>query len=356
MKILITDMHAGCQMWQASILKKLGHEVVIYSFSGHRHLLKEEDQVCEISLPLTEKDRQHLSQFDTILVSFPPSFINWFLDLDLKYPKIVNCGHRLQISSSDDFSTLLAEQVKSKKIVLGSMSTYDSEYLKYYTGLVPYELYTTCFHVPSNIPYKPDRQEILIAPVHATSFTPFINIDHMNYLARFHNFNLSFSLIKDLYNNYKYEDLCRHPACVLFPYSVFSISMVELYELNIPMFVPSLKLLIETGIMKDVKLFPIYMTEQDTKKIDRPHEDYAFLPSPNSYDIKASEYWLKFSYFFTKQNVIFWDTPVDLFQKLTTTDLSSVSNRMNIETKNFREKQLCNWSTMLANLIGNTPL
>lgn len=359
MRILISDFHAGCQLWQAATLKQLNNDTVINSFSGHSFLIDKKENitpdaykllnVSNIQQVLSISDVENVKLFDTILVSFPPKFIDLYKNVSLKYPKILNVGHRLHIHTKNDkfFINSLMEQINKKEIILCSMSKYDTEYIRHYLGIIPIELYVTCFHIPSNISYKPTRNEILISPVHANSILPFNSILEMNETAKKQGFNLIFSTVKSLYNHYKYEDLINHKATVLFPYSAFSISMIEMYEMNIPMFVPSKKLLIETGIMNDISLFPSYGSLEEMKNIDIPHSNSPHKYSPNSINIEDKLYWLDFTYFNTKENIIFWDSPTDLFNKLISTDLHEISNKMKIENNKHREKQLNNWRNLL---------
>jgi len=358
MRILISDYHAGCQLWQACTLKQLGIDVIIDSYSGHSFLIddalkqnvtpetKQYSQVNNITPINSYSDIKAVSNFDTVLVSFPPKFIDLYKNCKLKYPKILNAGHRLHIHTLNDpnFVTNLIHQVENNEVILCSMSKYDTEYIKYYTGITPIELYVTCFHIPSSISYKPVRKEILISPVHATNLAPFSSVFDMNFKANTLGYDLKFFTVKSIYKNYKYEDLVNHKATVLFPYSVFSISMIEMYEMNIPMFVPSKELLLETGIMNDVSVFPCYGSYEDMKSIDVP----SCTRSPNSTDIEDKNYWLDFAYFNTKQNIIVWDSPEDLFQKLCSTNLNEVSSKMKEENRQHREKQLHNWKTLLA--------
>jgi len=361
MRILISDYHAGCQLWQAALLEKLGNNIIINSLSGHSFLIDENKKqniivdankilnVHNIQPVLSELDKVNVKLFDTVLVSFPPKFIDLYKNVKLKYPKILNAGHRLHIHTKHDklFINSLIEQTNNKEIILCSMSKYDTEYIKHYLNITPIELYVTCFHIPEHISYKPIRHEILISPVHATSVAPFKSILDMNQIAKDMGFNLIFSNIKSLYNHFKYEDLVNHKATVLFPYSAFSISMIEIYEMNIPMFVPSKRLLIETGIMNDISLFPCYSSYEEMINIDIPHNESPHKYSPNSMKNEDRLYWLDFTYFNTKENVIYWDNPVDLFNKLISTNLQEVSNRMKTENIKHREKQLNNWKNLL---------
>jgi hypothetical protein len=169
----------------------------------------------------------------------------------------------------------------------------------------------------------------------------------MNSQSKKQGYNYIFSTIKSIYKNYKYEDLVNHRATVLFPYSVFSISMIEIYEMNIPMFVPSKRLLLETGIMNDVSIYPCYGSYDDMKNMDIPHSNSPHKFSPNSINKEDLNYWLDFTYFNTKENVIYWDSPEDLFSKLNSTNFDEVSEKMKIENELHRTKQLNNWKNLL---------
>ena len=344
MRILISDMHAGCQMWQASLLKSLGHDVTIDSFSGHHHLIEDSLKKSILNRPLgkivSESDAEKLAKsFDIIISSFPPSFIMKFKNVT--GPRLIlNAGHRLHIHT--DFTPEFLDFLKSGRATICSMSKYDTEYIKHYTGIHPIELDVVCFHIEPPTQIIIPKQEILITPAHVKSVSPFNSIEHMN----LNPFGIKFTTLKQLYGNYKYQDIIGHPAAVLFPYSAFSISMVELYEMNIPTFVPSKSLLIKLNILDDVLLHPLYATRSQMASVDVPHVESSHR-SPNSDTIVDRLYWMDYMYFNVKENFIYWDSIDDLFHKLTTTNLKEVSRLMEIENNKHREQQLKNWKTIL---------
>ena len=364
MRILISDYHAGCQMWQKALLEELGHTVDILSFSGHTYLLTKQTHSISLTndtiqranisriLPIINSgDIEYLSNtYDTAIVSFPPSFYIFFENISFRYPLIVNCGHRLHIHSNEPNTVVnkLCIDTLSNKVKLCTMSTYDKEYIQHYTGLSAIELHVTCFHIPLNLSYKPSREEILIGPAHVSYIEPFSSFDAIN--SQGHKYGLKFAKIKDLYPNYSYSDLVNHKAVVLFPYSAFSISMVELYELGIPMFVPSPRLVVEHTLMKDAALYPYYTSQENMHKFDIAHPDSPHRYSPNSYNKDDMLYWQQFTFFNTRKHIIYWDTVDDLFTKLNTTDLHAVSTAMIEETKVFRQQQLDAWRTLLDSL------
>lgn len=365
MKILISDFHAGCQMWQAALLKELGHDVFIESCSGHSRYIDQKfikklqtDVIKKVNIHnissniLTEQDINYLeNNFDTVIASFPPKFIDVFKNVKFKHPKILNCGHRLHIHTRNDpfFLKNLKKSVEDGEIILCSMSKYDTEYIKHYLDIIPIELKVVCFHVPYMHAYNPSRNEILVGPCHAHKLYPFDSISEMNYASLNLGYPLFFSKIKDIYQNYKYEDLLNHKAVVIFPYSIFSISIAELYELNIPMFVPSKELLLNSGLLNDVSLYPCYCPQEEMLAVDIPSKNSPHKFSPNSYLKHDKNYWLDFSYFFDKQNIIFWNSPSDLFEKLVTLDLNSISQNMRLENEYNRSKELDNWKNVLIN-------
>jgi hypothetical protein len=359
-RIFISDFHAGCQMWQISVLEKLNYEVVLQSFSGHATFVDDKYKQTVINSEINIKnltenclcddDISRIEKFDTCVVSFPPKFIDIFSKVKFKIPPILNCAHRLHIHAENDpdFLRRLKEKVQNKSIILCSMSKYDTEYIKHYLGITPIELEVVCFHIPYMLPYKPCRSEILVGPCHARTISPFSSLTDMNIKSREMGYNFTFGTLYSLYGRFSYENILAHPAVVIFPYSIFSISMVEMYELNIPMFVPCPKLLVEMGLLNDVSLYPCYFSEEQMKQIDIPSKFSHHKYSPNSYCREDQLYWLNFSYFVQKENVIFWNDTKDLFEKLNSTDMEKVSNLMREENNKHRETQVRNWKKIFA--------
>lgn len=360
LRILISDFHAGCQLWQTSVLEQLGYEVVLQSFSGHSMFIDDKYKETIISSQISiknltdkcinEHDISRLEMFDTCIVSFPPKFIDLFSNVNFKIPPILNCAHRLHIHTEYDtsFVNRIKEKVESNSIVLCSMSKYDTEYIKHYTGITPTELDVVCFHVPYKLPYAPYRDEILVGPCHVGNLSPFSSLLEMNITAKNMGYNLNFGTLPSLYGRFSYENILAHRAVVIFPYSAFSISMVEIYELNIPMFVPSPNIIIKMGLMNDVCLYPCYFTEEHTRLIDTPDKSSVHMYSPNSYNTEDKLYWLNFAYFMQKKNIIFWDSVTDLFEKINNTDMEKISCLMREENNNHRKTQLRNWKKLFA--------
>jgi hypothetical protein len=159
-----------------------------------------------------------------------------------------------------------------------------------------------------------------------------------------------FEFIKKVYpgNTASPGNLARHPAVLMNPYSTFSISMVELYQMNLPFFVPSDELLVDR--MGDVRLCPIYQTQEAVDELDRHHpvtgSGYAY--SPNDPTPAAQRYWMKHMYFNQVENAQRWSTPKELFDKLYHTDLAALHGRMKTENKRLFNAQAEAWTTLLS--------
>ena len=132
------------------------------------------------------------------------------------------------------------------------------------------------------------------------------------------------------------------------PYSAFSISMVELYQMNLPFFVPSDELLVDR--MGDVRLCPIYQKQEAVDELDRHHpvagSAHAF--SPNDASPNAQRAWLKHMYFNQVENAQRWSAPEELFDKLYRTDLTALHGRMKAENLRLFAEQAKAWSEFLS--------
>ena len=143
MKVLITDYHTGCQMWQYAVLKQLNHDVEIYSLSGHTQYLDMLNiPYRKIDFDYYKNNIDSLLIFDIFIISFWPSHSIYpfnFIDFCEKYNKklILNCGHRFNIRTKPDIHENMIDSLSilknSSKHVLAVMSEYDYHYIKHYT-------------------------------------------------------------------------------------------------------------------------------------------------------------------------------------------------------------------------------
>jgi hypothetical protein len=371
--LVVSDMHIGTTMWQTALLRSIGVDAEARTLSNHAQYAANESigrdafffklaewseaQACAefIKQPGLRKLRH-------ALCSFPPSRIEALAKLPATVKLILNVGHRIHIHVTPERLEEMTASVRAMafdpRYVLATMSEYDYHYTKFYTGIELRRLPVICAHLSPALldgPYAPAGRTVLIGPSH--NLDTIIGFDNdlaalnrlsAEYAARYGFEPYGFEFIKKVYpgNTASPENLAQHPAVLMNPYSAFSISMVELYQMNLPFFVPSDELLVDR--MGDVRLCPIYQKQEAVAQLDRHHpvtgSGYAFSPNDASPD--AQRVWLKHMYFNQVENAQRWSTSEELFDKLYRTDLAALHSRMKAENHRLFAEQSNAWSEL----------
>lgn len=376
-KVIISDWHIGTTMWQVAVLKAIGVPVEAYSLSGHKRYASGDPFFREdplfINLGAWPEEKVHeefakncrWSHLTHALCSFPPSYITTLEKLPSQVSLFLNIGHRIHICTSPDhlidFTQRIVEMTRNPRYTIATMSEYDFHYMRYYTGLEPLRLPVISQHISQKLrdaPYAPRNRVVLIGPSHNTNTIIGFdnNLDHLNCLsasfaARYGLEPYTFNFIKSIYpgDEATMENLVKHPAVLMNPYSAFSISMVELYHLNIPFFVPDDALLVNA--MGDVRLHPIYQSKEAIARLEAkyPVHSSGYPYSPNDESPDAQYYWLQFMFFNQVQHAKHWTDPEDLFKKLYFSDLCKLHDDMQVENAELFSQQLKAWSDLFNN-------
>ena len=149
----------------------------------------------------------------------------------------------------------------------------------------------------------------------------------------------------------------KYRGVIYIPYQVSMMAMCEHYQLGIPMFVPTLELLVkwqaEFHVIKD-------KTSPNTHHFIR-HRDRNPLPTsipgvarhfdPNSdTDLTSLKYWLRYADFYQWPNVIQYDSFENLASLLQSTNLRYVSNEMKGYRSTLRHELQDKWTKELLKL------
>lgn len=350
MKICICDYHIASQMWHCALLRSMGHEVHVRSLSNHTHLIPKHyltqlGTFAEISRQYnissydsSKINIDEVNQYDLIISGFPPCFIEAFMSLPHRPKLLMNACHRFNMHRENDRTYIkrIKDAVLTKELFLGAACQYDFEYIKHYLDIEPFKLYMSCEHIPP-IEYAPILEEIIVGPVH--------NIDVSTTKAMVDQFNaakIKCQLIRNIYSHYEYTDLVKHPAAIILPYSAFAASIVELYHLCIPLFVPTPDYLLRTGLLVDVALAPIYTTVSQMISTDIRGTHHC---SPNSVDQRDILYWLQYAWYYNQPHIIQFDSINDLSQKLKSTDLNAISQQMRVTNYQTRQASFRAWES-----------
>jgi hypothetical protein len=371
--LIVSDKHIGTTMWQTALLRSLGVDAEARTLSKHAQYAASETvsrdtfflNLADWTAEQARADfsrQAGLRKLRHALCSFPPSRIEALAKLPATVRLILNIGHRIHIDVAparlEEITEAVRAMASDPRYVLATMSEYDYHYTKYYTGVELLRLPVVCAHLAPVLldgPYAPANRIVLIGPSH--NLDTIIGFDNdlaelnrlsAEYAARNGFEPYTFEFIKKVYpgNTASPENLARHPAVLMNPYSAFSISMVELYQMNLPFFVPSDELLVDR--MGDVRLYPIYQKQEAVDELDRRHPaggtGYPFSPNDTCPD--AQRLWLKHMYFNQVRNAQRWSTPEELFDQLYRTDLAALHGRMKAENQRLFAEQAKAWAAL----------
>ncbi len=134
---------------------------------------------------------------------------------------------------------------------------------------------------------------------------------------------------------YAVEDVLRHKAAVFFPHSVYSGQMLEFMKMGVPMFFPSKKLMSEWHLRYGA-LNEKTSTTNKGKNNRRTRGGFsgivsqaaAAMPDPNNnLDKDAVDFWLDKCEWY-RRNVMYFDSPADLREKLRICDYAAMSRAL----------------------------
>eukprot|EP01084_Bolivina_argentea_P227730 384662_1 len=276
------------------------------------------------------QNRYILNNIDVISCSFPSGSL---CQLWIPFNKsiFINSGHRYDHYNFDSLNvnkwnklnrnlkTLLKinKYVNYSKHIISGNNWYDNYYINYYLndndeykdyfikswiptlGTLYTQLYLnnltinyTLFH--TNPTDNNTINEFLIGPSNIKNKMKNIIKNMRKYFFERQN-DKKYKLIEihEKYKHYESYDLIKHPAIILLPYAVHSYGITDIYSLNIPIFVPTIKFLYTYHMMKDVG------NEQQFKKpkaINNTYIDqnyYEPLQHWNSHkNFKQFEFWI----------------------------------------------------------------
>jgi hypothetical protein len=233
--------------------------------------------------------------------------------------------------------------------VIGANNRYDYEYLYHYTGIKSLELLSSFsgFYTEKSV-YRPTRNEILIVYDRNRQLPQVLT-----------NLNFNVSILFEEYKRYTLNDLISYPAAIVFTYSVHSYKLTELYSLNIPLFVPSLKYFREHGGLGPDRTSTSYPYCQDDKDLWKNMQKHissyhSFNPNAEFSDHPEDEmYWLQFSDFYDWPHIQYFDDKEDLqrkISKLSEMDLRGIHESMKEENKIRKFVLLSKWCDIIPKL------
>jgi hypothetical protein len=175
--------------------------------------------------------------------------------------------------------------------------------------------------------------------------------------------------VHKIYSYYSVDELNKHPAVIILPYSVMSYRITELYALKIPLFIPSLKFYrnFYDPTSKHFSLGwdrtstkPPYCNNSTTLELEmRPNvtsDNLMTHPySPNIdflEDAESEMYWLQFSDFYEWPYIHHFDDFRHLKKLLLSLDVEK-TRRLRKKELELRQASVVNSWCNVINRIGN---
>jgi hypothetical protein len=247
---------------------------------------------------------------------------------------------------------------------LAANNLYDLEYLKHFTGIQNIKLLPSqCLYVDAT--YQPTKNEFLIGPSRLSKGAEAIlhgDEGLFRYLAGLRGPVPTFVPIRKIYAKYEFADLAQHPGILIMPYQVSIMSLFEYFSMNIPMFVPTLELLVKWQtqhlIMDELSWNCVLSSCNETSIISAhprsPHE----LDPNDVLNPVALRYWLKFADFYQWPGIVYFQDWEDLVEKALNTDLVEISAIMREYKRDETQRTLKMWQSIMRPLLAkrNTPM
>lgn len=131
------------------------------------------------------------------------------------------------------------------------------------------------------------------------------------------------------------------------------VSLTEQYRMAVPMFFPSLDLLVKWQLEFQVvkqRTWAGYMMRKSTSSLIPGLMDN--VPDPNNdVDEAAIRYWLRFADYYQWPHMLYYDSVDDLVQKIIKTNLTEVSENMKQYNEEVRKKIKDTWSDILEKVL-----
>lgn len=338
-KSLVVDYHAGCISSLTLALVEAGESADVLSLSGHQSVLEENG----IAKYVANKNLKRLllwrlwgierlfalgknpsirsaaragyvisgrALYDTAWTAFPPALYRRIFRSGIAKKTVVWVSHRadIHISSPSKRKRFWDEVISDfdNGVTFVASNSLDAEYFFQFTRrritvVLPWFAYLPDFQKGHEVgtkkplvvvsPNQERRQEI---------------VDLKKILGE------SVFSLGEVYGWYNFETLRNHKAVIIFPYSVYSISLSEFIQLGIPIFIPSDSWLVRNGFLEDVRLFPIYGEEGQIRKGDVKLVSGTTL---NTSSEEEFEEWMKFAAWNQDQNklgIFRWDNLAQL--------------------------------------------
>jgi hypothetical protein len=357
MKIFNLDLHISVIADIQKILTDLGHEVTSWNMSGHNWVFGRGKMATDIISPdnwhninqemcdkFYDRYKDELSKYDAFLVTYAPVFAmlfeKWNKPIIMVAPIRYEVPYTLQPEQWEKFNTFIREAVDRGQLILIANNKYDVEYGKYFTDREWTHIPNICDYTKSS--YNPKKNTFLYY-----SRLP----EYTNYCQG--PINNLIDKSKALGGHYKWSDLVKYRGIVGVPYCPSTMSVFEYYTQNIPMFFPTVELMVKmkkdhnSKVMAENSWNQTWNREPGSKIRPGPND-------PNDYmDMEKFRKWIPLSDFYDEgwmPHIQYFNDWMELKHTLDTISndrLKEISNAMKNHNVVRQEKIKQLWNRVL---------
>lgn len=312
------------------------------------------------------RDKEFMAA-DAILCTHAISLCELFMPF--QKPLILIASTRYEIGRHDRVSWErwngnLERIAKKAENTIAANNAYDRAYLTYFTSLPMNQtllLPSYCEYV--NTIYTPDLSKpFLLTP--ARGVNEWVARSLRTALSEY-NANkkaseppLVISPVREIYPlHFEYSELSRHPGMVVLPYQVSVMSLFEAYRMAIPLFVPSLRLLVQWHLDHRIlseRTWDNVFGSPRSQSILAKHwlSSSPMQSDPNDeFSEGALTEWLALSDFYQWPHIHVFDSFQELFEQLQTVDLLATSMAMRRYNDQVKRQLQSDWKAILKKII-----
>jgi len=273
----------------------------------------------------------------------------------------------------------------SPKNIIAANNLYDVNYIEYFTGIRPLLIKSWCGDLNYEftlLKTKSSRSLFQPYPSYLPVENTFLigayrtNLDlyrngtttnsvHDHFIAKqifnakrrgTYNYKLVF-MQEELDGVYNMADLCKYQGIVVLPYQVSTISILEFYRLNIPLFFPSKALLVKWHSLDPELLWErIYgWPSVPWSTLQSPMHSQAAIPNPNDNTPESFSYWINFCDWYNFPHIQLFDSVEQLLKMLDTVNLADISSEMEHYNINERNELKEFWKGLLEKTFDFRP-
>lgn len=231
MKFFNYDFHVSVIEDVRGFLEPLGHEVVSHNCSGHNRIWGRPTPPHLYEVNADNYVYPHVREAfvppeaDAYLSCYPPGFAMLYAQTQKPILMVVpiRYAHAFRNTGLEEFHTFLRTY---PKLSIVANSRYDQAYVQHHVGVTP-------TYIPSQCAY--------VTPRYHPTTGPLLWDCRSDSLAS----QFPYPYLRKVYPQYRQDDLCNHSCIIWVPYNVSVMSFFEHYQMGIPLFVPTKRLLME---------------------------------------------------------------------------------------------------------------